>query len=233
MKISVIGCTLLLAVTSTLAFADSGNSLAGLYVGGHVGLANASMTNEDSDCWYNCSAYTQRTTGLAYGIQIGQNFTSGNLLFGYVGDFTLASGVDKKLIYAGDRMETSSEFKSVFSLRAKTGLLVNDTAISLTYGPAWGKFESSFATGPAYGTPSYSNELSGRTLGVVYGVNIEHAFRNNLIISVDYSRYTFRDVAEGWYQDDGTPDYYSGGYRYNAKYVNSVDTARVSASFKF
>jgi len=114
--------------------------------------------------------------------------------------------------------------------------LVEDaTAISFSFGPARGKFESSFLAldNICCGLAGSYNKQDGNTRGWVYGAGIEHAFSKNLIGSFDYSHYVFQDKTGTWHHPDGTPDYYSGTFPYYAKYSNTVDIARVTVSYKF
>lgn len=234
MKAKMAAAFLMTSLASSVALADS--DLGGFYVGANLGLGAPSMTVEDSDCWYNCSAYTQRPTGLVYGLQGGQNIVSGSMLLGWSLDYN-AGSLDETYNYGyytnpvtNGQMEIKSEFKSVMSLRVKAGLLVGDTAVSVNFGPARGKFESSFSdhnnqpTNPAAWDTATKD---GNSSGFVYGVSVEHTFAPNLLVSADISKYSFDTEDTTVIRANGT----DSGYK--IKLVNSLDTFRIGASYKF
>lgn len=222
------------AIASTHAVAAD-SSLAGLYVGGNLGIATPTMTLEDSDCWYNCSAYTLNPSGLTYGLQVGQNFVNGSLLLGWSLDYNLAS-IDETYDYGfytgpNDDMRIESEFKSALSLRGKAGMVVDKTAVVLSFGPAQGDFETTFSDrNNNLSNPGVWDRatLDDTVNGFVYGLGIEHAWSDTLLVSVDLSKYDF----EG---EDGlvieNPSATQSNYK--VKFLNSLDTVRVSANYKF
>ena len=128
-----------------VASAQAADNLAGPYVGGKLVGAHAQMTIEDTDCWYNCSAYTQAKSGGLYGIQGGFNWISGSLLFGASAEY-IGGSLEEQFQYGSytgtyDDMILTSELKGLASIRGKMGLVVNDTAIVLSAGVAQGDFE--------------------------------------------------------------------------------------------
>ncbi|MCC6200490.1 MAG: outer membrane beta-barrel protein [Moraxellaceae bacterium] len=234
MKKMTAATLLISAMASSMAMADE-SQLGGFYVGANIGMAAPSMTVEDSDCWYNCSAYTQRPTGLTYGLQGGQNIISGNLLLGWVLDYNLAS-LDESFDYGygngtNDDMRIESEFKSAMSLRVKAGVVVGDTAIAVNFGPARAEFESTFVDrNGQLGNPANWDKATydDSTSGFVFGVGVEHAFSKNLLVGLDISKYSFD--AEQKTVIDGPTGTDTGS---KLKFVNSLDTFRVSGSYKF
>jgi|GEM_PF-5828045 len=106
------------------------------------------MTQEDSDCWYNCSAYTQVADSFGYGIQGGYNWVSDNLLLGVAANYT-GGGPDETFdtgFYTGpsEDIQSTSELKSLLSLRFRAGLVLNKTAIIVSAGPALGDFDHEY-----------------------------------------------------------------------------------------
>ncbi|HTE39178.1 MAG TPA: outer membrane beta-barrel protein [Steroidobacteraceae bacterium] len=208
--------------------------LAGPYAGVQLVGAQASMTIEDSDCWYNCSAYTQRKTGGLYGLQGGFNWVSGNLLLGAELEYAVGS-LEKSFDYgfyngANDDMRLTSELKNLAALRLKMGLVSNDTALVVSVGPAQGKFASEFrdrdgtlADAADDDVASFSDEISG----LVFGVSAEHAFTSNITIGLKYSRYSFNDKSDTVFTNGVTN---SGSI---VKLVNEVDSFALSANWSF
>ena len=209
------------------------SGLAGPYAGVQLVGAQASMTIEDSDCWYNCSAYTQRKTGGLYGLQGGFNWVSGNLLLGAELEYA-AGGLEKSFDYGyyngtNDDMRLTSELKNVAALRLKMGLVSNDTAIVVSVGPAQGKFEGEFRDrdGTLIATDDDVASFSDDISGLVFGVSAEHALTSNITIGLKYSRYTFSDKSATVFNDGVTN---SGSI---VKFVNEVDSFAVSANWSF
>lgn len=232
MKAKMAVIAVLTSLASSVAMAD--DNLAGFYVGGNIGIGAPSMTVEDSDCWYNCSAYTQRPTGLTYGLQVGQNIVSGSLIMGWSLDYNMGS-LDETFDYGygngtNDDMRIESEFKSAMSLRVKAGVVVGNTAIAVNFGPARADFESSFSdrNGQAGNPAAWDTaRFDDSSSGYVYGVGVEHTFTPNLLVGMDISKYSFDTEEKTVIQSNGTN---SGS---KVKFVNSLDTFRVSANYKF
>jgi opacity protein-like surface antigen len=234
MKAKMAAAFLMTSLASSVALADS--DLGGFYVGANIGMGAPSMTVEDSDCWYDCSAYTQRPTGMIYGVQGGQNIVSGNMLLGWSLDYN-AGSLDETYNYGyglnpdpNSQMVIKSEFKSVMSLRVKAGLLVGDTAVAINFGPARGKFETSFSDhNNQSGNPAAWDTATkdGNSSGFVYGVSVEHTFMPNVLVSADISKYSFDTENTTVIRANGTD---SGS---KIKIVNSLDTFRIGASYKF
>lgn len=232
MKAKLAVVAVLTSLASSVVIAD--DNLAGFYAGANIGIGAPSMTVEDSDCWYNCSAYTQRPTGLTYGIQVGQNIVSGNLLLGWALDYNLGS-LDEAFDYGyyngtNEDMRIESEFKSALSLRVKAGLVVGDTAIAVNFGPARADFESTFTDrNNQAGNPAAWDKASfdDSSSGYVFGVGVEHAFSPNLLVGMDISKYSFDAEEKTVINSAGS----NTGSK--VKFVNSLDTFRVSANYKF
>jgi opacity protein-like surface antigen len=208
--------------------------LAGPYAGVQLSGAQASMTIEDSDCWYNCSAYTQRKTGGLYGLQGGYNFVSGSLLLGAELEYAVGS-LEKSFDYGyytglNNDMRLTSELKNLAALRLKMGLVSNDTALVVSVGPAQGKFESEFRDRDGTldnaaddDVANFSDDISG----LVFGVSAEHALTSNITIGLKYSRYTFNDKSTTVMTNGVTN---SGSI---VKFVNEVDSFALSANWSF
>jgi opacity protein-like surface antigen len=232
-KITILGL-LCLTLSSATLYADE-SAFAGPYIGGHLSRVEASMTQEDSDCFYNCSAYTQVDDAISFGIQGGYNWVSDNLLMGIELNYT--DGGPEEVFEAAyydnpipQDMMFTSELKGLMSLRFRAGLILNNTAIILSAGPALGDFDHEFRDQNNTANDQSNDDVasySDETSGWVTGVAIEHAFTNKVIASASYSQYTFDDEQSTVIEDDGTD---SG---YIVKYIDTVDTFDISVSYKF
>ena len=169
MKKIVLASTLL--AVSSFGHAET-SPLSGFYAGGNVSRVQAAMTIEDSDCWYNCSAYTQEANGANFGIQGGYNWVQDNLLMGASLEY-LAGGVDETYDYSGygsePQMHAISELKSLISLRFRAGLTLGKTALVISTGPAQGDFESQFLDADYTNTNTrYAAKQSGSVLSLIH-----------------------------------------------------------------
>lgn len=215
---------------STFGFsaAHASDALTGFYVGGSIGYAVATNTVEDSDCWYDCSAYTVKPDSLSFGIQGGQNVASGNLLFGWMADYVVAD-MDDQINYGDGDMRVQSEAKSMLSLRAKAGLAVGNTAVIASFGPAQAEFDSRMVA--TYGSTNpatwYTAKFDDTASGIVFGIGLEHAVSDKLIVAADYSKYSFDTEQAEFFYADGSPQ------TDRVNLVHSLENFRVSASYKF
>jgi opacity protein-like surface antigen len=224
------------AVTGLLscATAQAASGLAGPYVGGQLTVAQPSMTIEDSDCWYNCSAYTQRKLGALVGIQGGYNWVSDGFLLGTELEYS-AGSIEKTFEYGyyndpRQAMKLTSTLKGLGSLRFKSGLVIGDTAFVVSVGPAFGKFEGEFRAQD--NTVDRADDdvatQSGNMSGLAFGAGIEHAWTPNLLINFRYSRYSFTEKTSVVDEDPLSTDSKS-----IVKFVNEADTFALGASWSF
>lgn len=216
---------------STFSAAHAADDLTGFYVGASLGNTIATTTVEDSDCWYNCSAYTVKPDGLSYGIQGGQNLASDSLLYGWSVDYVVTDAEDN-FDYgfynnANDEMRAQSEVKSLLSVRAKAGLAVGKTALTASFGIAQGEFDSRLIDRNNFGANQYASKYDDTASGVVYGIAIEHAVSANLIVAADLSKYSFDTESADFRDGNGV------NQNYRVNFVHNVDTFRLSANYKF
>lgn len=216
---------------STFSTAHAADDLSGFYVGASLGNTMATTTVEDSDCWYNCSAYTVKPEGLSYGIQGGQNLTSDSLLYGWSVDYLVTDAEDNfdYGFYSGanDDMRAQSEVKSLLSVRAKAGLTLGKTALVASFGVAQGEFDSRLIDRNGFSATQYWSKYDDTSSGVVYGIALEHAVSANLVVSADLSKYSF-DTESADFRDSNGND-----QNYRVNYVHNVDSFRLSANYKF
>ena len=232
-KILLLGA-IMLSISSNLYADDS--PFSGPYVGAHLSRVEASMTQEDSDCWFNCSAYTQNADSFGYGIQGGYNWVNENLLLGVEARYT-AGGPDETF-EAGyynnppEDMKYTSELKNLLSLRFRTGLVLNKTAIILSAGLAQGDFDHEFRDQRNSGEDPSDDDVarySGDTSGWVTGIGIEHAFTDHILVGVGYSQYSFDTEQSNVIGDNGT----GTNFGYIVKFVDTANTFDISVSYTF
>jgi opacity protein-like surface antigen len=225
------------AVTGLLscATAQAASGLAGPYVGGQLTVAQPSMTIEDSDCFYDCSAYTQRKVGALVGIQGGYNWVENNFLMGAELEYSTGS-IEKTFEYGfgtgpSQDMKLTSTLKGVGSLRFKTGLVSGNTALVISAGPAFGKFEGEFRDRDETVNDRADDDIasqSGNMTGLAYGVSVEHAWTSNLLVHFRYSRYSFTEKTSIVKEDPSETQ--SNNL---VKFVNEADTFALGASWSF
>ncbi len=212
-----IAAVLGMSLTSS---AMAAGSLAGPYVGVQLGLNQPSMTVEDSDCWYDCSAYTNSKLGVMPGIQAGWNWVSGSFLTGVSLETSFGS-IKETAEYANWNYlssgsydinhdeEVRTKFKGVSSLRGRMGLMVDNTAIIVSAGFAKGRFDSELRemNRTADESDDYNSKFSGSMNGVVTGISIEHTISEHLSLGLDLSSYAFKTEQSNWTNvSDGSVD---------------------------
>ena len=130
---------------------------------------------------------------------------------------------------AQQQMKLTSKLKNLGSVRVKMGLVVNDTAIAVSAGPAFGKIESEFRdqSGTASAADDDVASQSGNVSGLAYGVGVEHAVSSNLVIGLKYSRYKFGEKTATVVMSNGV----NTGSK--VKFVNDVDAFNVGVGWRF
>lgn len=215
------------------AFAED-NALTGIYVGGHLGLARYTSKSTAHFPFSGASLYDASVsdTGMDYGIQGGQNFAFGKLLYGYVVDLTLAAGVRGEDNDPGVNLY-SAKFKSAVSVRAKVGYLLNNkAAVSLTLGPALGRFDITDTVPPCGDCYSSPNKT---VVGYVLGLGGEYALKKNLLLSAELAHYGFKKKDRDLYYNNGVPyaTYVGSPSPYSYTFTNKVNVLNLAVSYKF
>lgn len=226
--------TLLAALIGATGVAQAeDHAMAGFFAGGGLSRVQANMTVEDSDCWYNCSAYTQAADDFAVSLQGGYNWVQDNFLMGVSLNYT-TGGADEEFDYGyyngpNDEMQVTSELNSLMSLRFRAGLALDKTAIVFSTGPAQGDFDGKLHDrNNNSATNQDAAEQSGTIDGWVSGISIEHAFADSIIGGIGYSSYSFDDETENMV------DLFSGvDSGSKVKFVNSADTIDLFVNYQF
>jgi opacity protein-like surface antigen len=203
------------------------------YVGGVVGVVSSTGSIDwlfDNDFF----EYTETGTfnfsgiGLLAGVTSGINYTLGdNLVVGVEGDTSIAwmhnSGVDDEDYYYG---EFDERLEALLTLRGRIGKLTDDqkTLFYSTAGLAVGLVSAS-----AYledDTPGVyeAAEISGLAIGVIGGVGVEHAIKEDVTVKAELLGYILGSL-------DGTG--YAGKGESSATYNPSGIIFRTGINFHF
>ena len=125
----------------------------GWFVGAHVGWANYDRGWNDKDSWAGfvddefSRDYRTDKSGFAGGVGVGYNWQPNCALFGIELDYSWASINANKFITDGginDTLDISSRLQGFGTLRARTGVVVDNVLIYVTGGLAWANFNRSW-----------------------------------------------------------------------------------------
>ena len=134
----------------------------GFYVGGNVGGGMASSGFTDP-CFY-CSSATPTGGFFTGGVQAGYNYQFGNGLVGIEADVNGNSGFKKSVIGGGDQtaMTVGANADVSGTIRARGGVVVNNTLFYATGGAAWADVRQT-------GT-DFNNNIHSVNFGVPTGI---------------------------------------------------------------
>jgi opacity protein-like surface antigen len=173
----------------------------GFYIGGHLGYGGTRMrfgTGTDAD---------HKLRRAFWGMQWGQNWQRGNVVFGWESDISVPSSFTSRT--AGSAMIGKLDLFS--SLRGRLGLAFNRVLVYATGGGAYihGKFANSSGTGA---------KRIGSFVPVA-GAGIEWAYDQHLILRIEGLNYF---VSKTFTNPDG-----------ELLNINNVLVGRIGASYKF
>ena len=208
-------------------------SWAGLYVGGHVG---ASQTSEN---WTNTAnttlfgdlsphnGFSQQTTGVFGGGQLGYNWQAGNYVFGMEGTASAMNnrgGLLNTVFGVAKDDVFSWKSNAMATVTARLGYAVNNNLFYAKGGYAGISSHLAVvdAVPPFVGSGSDNHWHNGWTVGAGW----EYGLTRNWIVGLeyDYAAFTVRS-----YELDGTS---FGAYTFDAK-PGSVQSVVARASYKF
>jgi len=184
----------------------------GFYVGAHVGLGSASIT-DDYDF---VQEFTFGAQGLAGGLKAGGNMRYGDMLVGLEADFSLTSitgvGLCPDPVCGGSGTNPEFVIDNMGSLRARAGSLLGDVLLFGTFGAG---FANATVTDPLQGGTDSQTHL-----GVLVGAGAE------MMVTPDVS--LFAEYLHGFYGAESyalvtTPD----GINFQ------TDTIRAGANWHF
>jgi opacity protein-like surface antigen len=172
-------------------------SWTGWYVGGNIGGGGATTAFGDP-CFY-CSAGNTTNGFFTGGVQAGYNYQFGNGLVGIEADVNgnslnnkfLMGGDDGSALRAGLKVDLSG------TIRARGGLVMNNTLLYVTGGAAWANVRQtgtevcnsifSCSEGAGIGSPTGITANSSHTLwGAVVGAGVEYAVSPNWTVGGEF-----------------------------------------------
>ncbi len=184
----LLASTTALVTAASIANADPGGiDWNGWYIGAQVGITQHQATIEDQDFdWYG-SAFDLLTLGGSAGVQAGFNSVENNRLLGFEAAINLLSN-SEAYIYSSDvNIPSSANFLA--TLKARTGLAVDDTLLYVTGGLAYAGFDRSWTEFSDF-SDSWP-DLGASKLGVVVGFGIERALNDHWSVRGEYTASIF------------------------------------------
>jgi outer membrane immunogenic protein len=167
------------------AMADS--AFVGPYAGASIGFFQGTATATEYNGFWDYGEYTMNgDIDLNYGVQGGYNFAVGKS--GIVGlELSYAAPqFEEKRTFNTDWVNTA-EWKSVISLSAKGGVVVDQALIYATAGLS--QVDAEYAFGDPT-TPSSFVRVGDDVLGMSVGVGVEFAVSDNLSVRAEYTALT-------------------------------------------
>lgn len=168
----------------------------GVYIGGSLGaLSQTSTLNSflptsgafnycfTDDCTFR---NTQYATGVIGGLQIGYNFVSGAVLYGFEADLSLSSAKDtvrSPTIASGYTYNSKTGIEAMSTFRGRLGYVFTpNTMAYLTGGLAIAKTRDAVQQIDTFTNTSYSWAKANWRLGPTVGGGIEYALTRNIAI---------------------------------------------------
>ncbi len=183
---------LLLSTTAFFSFAAAGHAQQafdwnGWYFGGQVGLTQHQATYEEPDYdWYG-HTMDFNSLGGSLGAQVGYNRVQNNRLVGIEADFSFLTNSETSIYASDDNIPNSA--KSLATLRARTGLAIDNTMVFVTGGLAFANFDRSWTE---FNDVSDSwPDLGDSKVGVSLGFGIEHAINDKWSVAGMYTANIF------------------------------------------
>jgi len=165
----------------------------GLYLGGHVGVANreSEWTDVDGD-WENPGdvVIENDPDATAFGAHVGYNWQFGNWVLGARGGFSYADLSETEVIYGDVVVDNSLSFTA--DARINAGYAFGAFLPYVTFGAAYAELEPSWAEGDDTDDswPDFGNDSA-----TVYGAGVEYAFLSNWSAGFEYLVYDFGSEA--------------------------------------
>ncbi|MBN8608375.1 MAG: porin family protein [Caulobacterales bacterium] len=161
----------------------------GLYLGGHVGVANRESEWIDLDGdWVGDGevASDDDVDATAFGAHAGYNWQFGNWVLGARGGFTYADLSETEIIFGDVVVDNSLSFTA--DARLNAGYSFGAYLPYATIGVAYSDLEHSWAEGndTSDSWPDFSNDVA-----TVYGAGLEYALSPSWSVGVEYLIYDF------------------------------------------
>lgn len=196
----------------------------GRYVGGVVGIVKSTGSIDWSfqDFFDDTVSGTFSFDGVGAlaGLTAGFNYQlDDNLVIGIEGDASVAFLKDSAS-KDGDfwTAEFEEELQSLLTLRGRLGILTNDTntLFYVTGGLAGGQVKASalLVEEFPFGDPPSAARMSGFVVGIIGGVGVEHAIRDDLTVKAEVLGYTLGSLSGDGFagKGDSTATYHPSGF---------------------
>ena len=179
----------------------------GFYAGGNTGAVAYTASRSDLDGFLtDTSTYTANNIGWTGGVQVGYDWQSCNSVFGVVADWNWANVSAKTADEPNDANDPGQGYQSKLrwfsTLRARTGLAVNDTLFYVTGGLAAARIKTTITEGDD--TNPEVATFNKTRWGVALGGGAEFALGNNwsvngevLYLQFAKQQVTFNSEARG------------------------------------
>jgi outer membrane immunogenic protein len=220
-------------------------SWTGFYVGGNVGGGGATVAYGDP-CFY-CSAGNVTNGFFTGGVQAGYNYQFGNGLVGIEADVNWNNINNSFQMGADDSNFMNVRLKADWSgtIRARGGLVMNNTLLYVTGGAAWANVRqngtefcnASFnCEGAPLGTVATGiTANSSHTLwGAVIGAGVEYAVSPNWTVGGEFLHTMYQHSTANILNPDGT-DACGNNFRTNCTISAQLttDVVRLRLNYKF
>jgi opacity protein-like surface antigen len=173
----------------------------GGYIGGNAGAIRHTALGRDQDGYITIGEFTGTKSGVTAGGQAGFDWQSCHKLFGVVADWNWANAGTLVRVDPGRRNEGSirSDMDWFSTVRARTGLVVDDALLYVTGGLAAARIESTITSVPSKEQFSFG----GTRWGWVGGAGAEFALAGNWSVNGEllYMQFakdtdTFRSISQ-------------------------------------
>lgn len=205
---------------------------AGLYAGGHAGLAFVGASFEDVDGYAAGGRSVDRdNTGSLVGIQVGYNWTRCSLLYGIEWDFSWATASQGGYDAAGG-YHLSQSLDYLSSLRGRIGWANGNWLYYGTLGIALAGTSTSYTNASVSGAATGLNSFEAGTsqVGVVIGGGAEYALSDSILLNGSLLYYGFGDRTIT-YQHVGSV-VHRNGQQFDFDENYSAFVARIGVSFR-
>jgi len=191
----------------------------GFYIGANLGaLSYTAHRNDQNGFLTDHGSYTLRDTGFTGGLQLGWDRNCNNRVYGLVWDFN-GTSADKKIYDNDNTNYVKAELDWWTSIRARSGLVVNDTLLYITGGVAWARVKTTWNDDPNH----FSN--SGTHVGLIGGFGAETVVCDNWSVGGEFLYTEFGDKSHHHTE--------AGGTRRSFNHADNSWLARITINYHF
>ena len=212
----------------------------GFWLGVNGGWVGYDYTWNDQNAWTNEAdgdgalpkEVTARNNGGAIGIGGGYNWQSNCTVFGVEVDYAWSGAKAEKFHTDNsgifDTLSVSSKLKGFGTLRARSGVVVDNLLIYVTGGLAWGSFDRSWTLSDGLGTTVETFAQNRTRWGGVVGVGTEWSWGSGWSIRSEflYMRFAKDEVAF-------TSAFFDPGDSKSFTSLDSIWTSRIGLTYRF